>query len=198
MQERAPVSGKVACLEASLNDQQSPCTDTMGGNKELRGCIDCFQVPVFRPTEAEWRDPLGYLASIRRQGELIGMAKIVPPSRWEAPHGPDQIGVKFKTKVQSVHELQWKDTVTEAKQFWAMFNAFQDSTGGSKGRKKPVFAGQEIDLYKLYRVVGKRGGFSEVCAKKCWKDVVSAMEVSVGDEKLMWQGCLGGGAVDCG
>lgn len=83
--ETGPVSDKVACLEAFLNDQQSPCTDTVGGNKELRRCIECFQVPVFRPIEAEWCDPLGYLASIRRQGELIGMAKIVPPSRWEAP-----------------------------------------------------------------------------------------------------------------
>jgi len=149
----------------------------MGGTKELRGCIDCVQVPVFRPTEAEWRDPLGYLASIRRQAELIGMAKIIPPPRWEAQHVPDQDGVTFKTKVQSVHEMQWKDTVTEAKQFWAMFNAFQESTGGSKGRKKPVFAGQEIDLYRLYRVVGKRGGFAEVCCKKRWKEVVNAMEV---------------------
>lgn len=126
-----------------------------GGNKELRVGIDCCQVPVFRPTEAEWRDPLGYLASIRRQVELIGMAKIVPLTRWEATHDPDQIGVKFKTKIQSVHELQWKDTVTEAKQFWAMFSAFQESTGGSKGKKKPVFAGQEIDLYNIYRVVVK-------------------------------------------
>lgn len=149
----------------------------MGGTKELRGCIDCVQVPIFRPTEAEWRDPLGYLASIRRQGELIGMAKIVPPSRWEVQHAPDEKGVTFKTKLQYVHEMQWKDTVTEAKQFWAMFNAFQESTGGSKGKKKPVFAGQEIDLYRLYRSVGKRGGFAEVCSKKRWKDVVVAMEV---------------------
>ena len=145
----------------------------------MRGCIDCVQVPIFRPTEAEWRDPLGYLASIRRQGELIGMAKIVPPSRWEGQHAPDENGVTFKTKLQYVHEMQWKDTVTEAKQFWAMFNAFQESTGGSKGRKKPVFAWQEIDLYRLYRVVGKRGGFAEVCSKKRWKDVVVAMEVCV-------------------
>ncbi|WPT16637.1 Lysine-specific demethylase lid [Picochlorum sp. SENEW3] len=138
----------------------------MGGNKELRRCIECFQIPVFRPIEAEWCDPLGYLASISRQGELIGMAKIVPPSRWEAPHAPDQIGLKFKTKIQSFHELQWKVTVTEARQFWAMFNAFQESTRCCKSWKKPVFVGQEIDLYKLYRVVGKRGRCSEVCVFK--------------------------------
>lgn len=168
-------------LKEAKKEPQNLPKDTMGGNKELQGCIECAQVPVFRPTEAEWRDPLRYLASIRRQGELIGMAKIVPPPRWEGQHTPDRESVRFKTKTQAVHELQWKDTVTEAKQFWAMFNAFQESTGASKSRKKPVFAGQEIDLYRLYRVVGKRGGFVEVCAKKCWKDIVTAMEVRVGN-----------------
>jgi hypothetical protein len=119
------------------------------------------------------------------------MAKIVPPTRWGATHAPDQIRVKLKTKIQSVHELQWKDTVTEAKQFWAMFNAFQESTGGGKGKNKPVFAGQEIDLYNLYRFIGKRGGFSEVYAKKRWKDVVSTLPVSqspIGDStQFQWR-----------
>lgn len=161
----------------------------MTGKKALSGCIDCSQVPVFKPTEAEWRDPLQYFASIRRQTELIGMAKIVPPARWEPQHDFDRDKIRFKTISQSVHELQWKDTVAEAKQFWAMFNAFQESTGGSRSRKKPVFSGQEVDLYRMYRLVGKRGGYEEVCAKKSWKDIVVGMEVcadTAGETLEIW------------
>lgn len=150
----------------------------MGGHKERTGCIECPDIPVFRPTEAEWRNPLGYLASVRRQAELAGMAKIVPPTKWEPSHTFDRASLKFKTTSQCIHELQVKDTVTEAKQFWAMFNAFQESTGGGKGRKKPLFAGQEIDLYRLYRIIRKRGGYEEICNRKRWKDIVVAMEVS--------------------
>ncbi|KAI8106581.1 hypothetical protein M9435_001123 [Picochlorum sp. BPE23] len=149
----------------------------MGGHKERTGCIECPDIPVFRPTEAEWRNPLGYLASVRRQAELAGMAKIVPPTKWEPSHTFDRASLKFKTTSQCIHELQVKDTVTEAKQFWAMFNAFQESTGGGKGRKKPLFAGQEIDLYRLYRIIRKRGGYEEICNRKRWKDIVVAMEI---------------------
>jgi histone demethylase JARID1 len=148
----------------------------MSSKKGPKGFIECPQVPVFQPTEEEWRTPLEYLASLRRQVEHLGMAKIVPPSGWEPSFTMDRKKTKFKTHIQSIHELQCKDSVAEAKQFWAKYNAFQESAG-NKSRRKPLFSGQEIDLYRLYRLVTRRGGYKEVCDGKRWKDIVTAMEV---------------------
>ncbi|KAK2079162.1 hypothetical protein QBZ16_002853 [Prototheca wickerhamii] len=37
------------------------------------------EAPVFRPTAAEWEDPLRYIASIRAEGEAAGLAVVVSP-----------------------------------------------------------------------------------------------------------------------
>jgi len=107
------------------------------------------------------------------------MARVVPPAEWQPKCSVDRRKTKFLCREQSVHELQWKDSVALAKQFWADFNSFQEAQG-TKSRRKPLFSGQEIDLYKLYRLVRKRGGFEEVCKGKGWKDIVTAMEVRWG------------------
>jgi hypothetical protein len=144
---------------------------------DSKGSIECLQVPTFRPTAAEWQDPLAYLQGLRHQGELIGLVKIVPPDGWEGTHTLDSSKIRVKTKSQAVHELQYKDTVAEAKKFWASFNAFIASTNFVLNRKKPVFNGQEVDLYRLYRVVEKRGGFEEVCERKAWREVACALSI---------------------
>ena len=37
------------------------------------------EAPVFHPTEAEFRDPLVYIGSIRKQAQPFGICRIVPP-----------------------------------------------------------------------------------------------------------------------
>jgi len=45
-------------------------------------------------------------------------------------------------------------------------------------RKKPVFNEQEVDLYRLYRVVEKRGGYDAISERKSWKEVAEALEIA--------------------
>ncbi|XP_065874080.1 putative lysine-specific demethylase JMJ16 isoform X2 [Euphorbia lathyris] len=42
-------------------------------------------VPVFRPTEEEFKDTLKYIASIHTKVEAYGICRIVPPPSWDLP-----------------------------------------------------------------------------------------------------------------
>lgn len=50
-------------------------------NKRIRphGLKDA---PTFRPTEDEFRDPMGYIRKIAPEGRKYGICKIIPPSGW--------------------------------------------------------------------------------------------------------------------
>ena len=59
------------------------------------------EAPVFRPTAAQFRDPLRYVASIRREAEPFGICKIVPPRGWKVECAVDWNSTKkFATKRQ--------------------------------------------------------------------------------------------------
>lgn len=47
------------------------------------GALSCPCVPTLRPSVEEWSDPLGYLASVRGRGELVGMVKVIVPGEGE-------------------------------------------------------------------------------------------------------------------
>ena len=64
------------------------------------------EAPVFRPTASQFRDPLRYVASIRREAEPFGICKIVPPKGWKVECAVDWNSTKkFATKRQRLHEL---------------------------------------------------------------------------------------------
>ena len=64
-------------------------------------------VPTFRPSEAEWADPVAYVASIRPVAERVGIARIVPPPSWKPPFSlPGAEQLRFPTRIQAIHELQ--------------------------------------------------------------------------------------------
>lgn len=42
--------------------------------------------PEFRPSVAEWADPIKYIEKIRVEAEAFGIAKIIPPAGWEPPY----------------------------------------------------------------------------------------------------------------
>lgn len=63
------------------------------------------ECPAFFPTEAQWEDPLAYIASIAHVSATAGIARIVPPGGWAPPPVPIP-PAKFPTKLQKVHCLQ--------------------------------------------------------------------------------------------
>ena len=70
--------------------------------------MDIDDAPTFRPTAAEFADPIVYLTSIEPTARKSGICKIVPPEgatpRWNADAWRDD-DARFETKLQLVHKL---------------------------------------------------------------------------------------------
>ena len=47
--------------------------------EQARAVLELPAAPVFRPTDAEFEDPLAYIAKIQSWGAHAGIAKIIPP-----------------------------------------------------------------------------------------------------------------------
>ena len=135
------------------------------------------EAPVFRPSFEEFEHPLRYIASVRPTAEAYGICKVIPPAVWKPPYVIDRAKFRFKTRIQSVHELQNRPNSQEAAdQFQEEFEAFLQSTGRPL-KKSPVFGGSPIDLSRLYQVVVKRGGYDQVTQNKGWRDVGRVLQV---------------------
>lgn len=140
---------------------------------------DVPEALVFRPTRAEWEDPFTYIANVVRKGaEKFGIAKIVPPAWWSVPFEFDEDGVKLPCQRLLVHHMYNRETSASEKEFWTSYDAWFDVAGG-KLKKRPTFYGQDVDLYRLYRAVIKRGGYEKVTENKIWKEIFLELEVSL-------------------
>jgi [histone H3]-trimethyl-L-lysine4 demethylase len=132
---------------------------------------------IFRPSAEEWQDPLGYIATVvRPEAETQGVAKIIPPEGWVPPFSIDKQSFKFPTRVQAVHQLQSPDHGVAAKQWWDEYTSFLRSIG-SRHKKNPTYLAQEIDLYRLHKLVSKKGGYQTVTDEKGWRDIANILEV---------------------
>lgn len=86
------------------------------------------EAPVFRPTAAEFENPLAYIASIQGQAAQFGIAKIIPPAGWANPDLELNIGSRFITKSQSVHTLQEGQPFKEGPRFnQAEYHSYADN-----------------------------------------------------------------------
>ena len=58
-----------------------PCSQAMRRSllEQARLVVELPEAPVFRPTAAEFADPLAYIAKIQPRGAPAGIAKIIPP-----------------------------------------------------------------------------------------------------------------------
>lgn len=135
------------------------------------------EAPVFRPTAKEFEHPLRYIASIRPTAEAYGICKVIPPAGWKPPFVLDRSTFRFKTRIQSVHELQERPDIQEAADlFQDEFEAFLQATDRPV-KKAPVFGGAPIDLSRLYKTVLRRGGYDIVTQNKGWRDVGRILQV---------------------
>ena len=71
------------------------------------------EAPVYRPTAAQFADPMAYIASIRQEAQRYGACKIVPPAGWRAPADPGSgkscrvpDGLRFTPRLMPLHKLQ--------------------------------------------------------------------------------------------
>ncbi|XP_074263741.1 putative lysine-specific demethylase JMJ16 [Silene latifolia] len=75
--------------------------------------VELQEVPVFFPSEEEFKDTIGYIEKIRPKAEQYGICRIVPPPSWKPPCQLKEKDVweksKFSTRVQRVDKLQNRD-----------------------------------------------------------------------------------------
>lgn len=137
------------------------------------------QAPAFRPTAEEFQDPLAYIASIQPIAEPFGICRVVPPEGWKPPFALDKDSFKFPTRVQCVHALQHRAHQAAQSSFFDGYFTFLGNQGkNTKKLKAPVYCGQDIDLFRMYRAVQRRGGYQKVTEERLWKDVAKILKVS--------------------
>lgn len=135
------------------------------------------EAPVYHPTPDEFSDPLRYIASIRAEAEAFGLCRIVPPEGWSVPFNQDTATFSFKTRIQTVNELQLRLKKGKNRSFRTEYADFMQSQGQSVTRW-PVFGGKKLDLQALYDCVTSRGGFDAACRAKQWRDIARTIDAA--------------------
>ncbi|GAM27350.1 hypothetical protein SAMD00019534_105250 [Acytostelium subglobosum LB1] len=138
---------------------------------------DIQEAPVFYPTVEEFRHPLAYIEKIRPIGEKYGICKVVPP--YKAQPIMTQIDpktFKFKTKLQNIHQLKtrWSGP---SEVFVAELCSFLEERGESM-LSFPQYDGHDLDLYRLFVEVNKRGGYWDVTRSNGWQEILVLLKVS--------------------
>ena len=85
-------------------ENKEPLDESKKEDAEKCDFIEMAQ--VFRPTEEEFKDPLGYIAKIRPIAEKYGIAKVIPPKAWKPTFCLDMNTFKFTPRVQRLNELE--------------------------------------------------------------------------------------------
>jgi [histone H3]-trimethyl-L-lysine4 demethylase len=153
-------------------------TSSFGQSREAAEPLNLTEAPVYRPTSEQFADPLRFIASIREEAEPFGLCRIIPPDDWQPPCTIDRKAFKFPTRIQCVHELQERSSTFQAQHvFHRDYHAFLKAHDRYL-KKTPVFGSREIDLFKFYKAVSRRGGYQSVTDAKSWKDVSRILQVS--------------------
>ena len=107
------------------------------------------EAPVFRPSEREFRDPMKYIAKIRRVAEPFGVCKIIPPSSFKPECNVDD-DMRFVPYNQYVQKMmnRWGPN---SKEMAAMSKYLE--TQNVTMKQHPAVGGIEIDFPALYHAV---------------------------------------------
>lgn len=146
--------------------------------------------PEFRPTEAEFADPLVYIDSICAQIQPFGIAKIIPPPSWRPP---DMVpaSVSFPTRVQALHGLRHRRNAPARFEEYVRSRLFDTARFVPEHVSRNMFfppvmevarSGAlaphraPVDLWTLYQIVQRRGGIENVWEKD-WLCVLRDMRL---------------------
>lgn len=129
------------------------------------------EAPIFRPTEAEFNDPIEYIEKITPIASPYGICRIIPPDNFK-PECRISDEMRFNAYNQYVHKMlhRWGPS---AKEFSAIKKYL--ATQSIVFQRPPLIAGIEIDLPRLYHTVQELGGLKEVIEKKKWVKVAEEM-----------------------
>jgi hypothetical protein len=119
-----------------------------------------------RPTPAEFREPLQYIESIRADGEVYGIVKIIPPEGWAPPAEALDLSLAtpFNTKKQSLKYFQEGTGFGDGRRYTfgeyeAMADAFRAEWVAERyerqGRAAPTLADLEKEYWRLIEAQGE-------------------------------------------
>ena len=69
------------------------------------------EAPVYKPTEKEFRDPMKYIQSIRKEAEPFGLAKIIPPASFKPECNVDD-DMRFTAYNQYINKMMNRSVMT--------------------------------------------------------------------------------------
>merc|ERR1719233_2670526 len=135
-----------------------------------------MEAPTFRPSEAEFKDPLRYIQKIRSYAEQFGMCRIIPPKSFKPECNVDD-DMRFTAYNQYINRMlsRWGPNAKET----AAIKKYLD-TQNVDTRAHPLVGGLEVDLPALYHAVQSFGGLSEVIQKKKWNKIAEYLRVARG------------------
>jgi len=135
-----------------------------------------MEAPTFRPTEAEFKDPLRYIQKIRSYAEQFGMCRIIPPKSFKPECNVDD-DMRFTAYNQYINRMlsRWGPNAKET----AAIKKYLE-TQNVDTRAHPLVGGLEVDLPALYHAVQSFGGLTEVIQKKKWSKIAEYLRVARG------------------
>ncbi|XP_028409971.1 protein Jumonji-like isoform X2 [Dendronephthya gigantea] len=159
----------------SLNFESIPmdsipdgCQDPVRGGQSQSN-----YVPIFKPTEIEFKNPLKYIESIKPKAEGFGICVIAPPDTWQPEYClSDEI--RFTTKLQRIHCLG-KSYPTVEDELAAIKQHLEQQ--GILLSAMPQIAGCEVDLPLMSSVVEEFGGLQQIIDKRKWTKVADKLQI---------------------
>eukprot|EP00043_Microstomoeca_roanoka_P002811 m.40651 g.40651 ORF g.40651 m.40651 type:complete len:773 (+) comp11740_c1_seq1:579-2897(+) len=133
--------------------------------------VDC---PVFTPTEAEFDNPLKYIASIRPEAEKYGICVIRPPPMWKPACVLDEKSFTFPTRKERTHQLFKRRNMST---FFLDTLARHLKTEGISLEPWPSLAQVEVDLFRLYTIVEQFGGVQLITDNDGWGAVANQLGI---------------------
>ncbi|XP_058147873.1 lysine-specific demethylase 5C isoform X35 [Dasypus novemcinctus] len=134
------------------------------------------ECPVFEPSWAEFRDPLGYIAKIRPIAEKSGICKIRPPADWQPPFAVEVDNFRFTPRIQRLNELEAQTRVKL--NYLDQIAKFWEIQGSSL--KIPNVERRILDLYSLSKIVVEEGGYEAICKDRRWARVAQRLNYPPG------------------
>ncbi|XP_074134077.1 lysine-specific demethylase 5C isoform X2 [Sminthopsis crassicaudata] len=134
------------------------------------------ECPVFEPSWAEFRDPLGYIAKIRPIAEKSGICKIRPPPDWQPPFAVEVDNFRFTPRIQRLNELEAQTRVKL--NYLDQIAKFWEIQGSSL--KIPNVERRILDLYSLSKIVVEEGGYEAISKDRRWARVAQRLNYPAG------------------